>query len=218
MRNWLASLLPSSNPAFARSALLRDTRFVVVDTELTSLERRTNHLLSIGAIVMSGTTIRMGEQFYRVINPGADIPAESILIHGLRPTDVANGDPPAEVVREFRTFCRDSVLVGHFVGIDVDALRKELRAAGESLLNPFLDTSRAYHWLRLHSERLRGLSDVQEHLNLAALAERYGLETGEAHHALCDAFVTAQLWQRLLMELEASGVLTLGRALRVARW
>jgi len=217
MRNWLASLLPSSNPAFGLSTPLRDTRFVVVDTELTSLERRTNHLLSIGAIAMNGSTIRLGEQFYRVVNPGTEVPVESILIHGLRPADVGIGSPPADAVHEFGDFIKDAVLVGHFIGIDVDALRKEFRATGESLSNPFLDTSRAFHWLRLQDQKLRGLSDVHEQLNLAALAGRYDLDAGEAHHALCDAFVTAQLWQRLLLELEDNGVFTLGQALRVAR-
>lgn len=214
IRNWIASLLPSANLAFAGSALLRQTRFVVVDTELTSLERKTNRLLSIGAIAMQGGAIHLGEQFYRVINPGEVVPTESILIHGLRPSDVAEGDPPSMVVRDFHEFAKNAVLVGHFVGIDIGALRKELQ---ESLRNPFLDTARAYHWLRLHGEQVRGLDELEEQLNLAALAKRYGLETSEAHHALGDAFVTAQLWQRLLIELEDNGITTLGRALRIAR-
>lgn len=214
IRNWLASLLPSFNPAFAGSTPLRNARFVVVDTELTSLERRSNRILSIGAVAMQGTSIRLGEQFYRVVNPGEEVPAESILVHELRPADVAAGDAPADVVRDFHAFAKDAVLVGHFVGIDITALRKELQ---ETLRNPFLDTARAFHWLQLHGERVRGLDEVGDRMNLVALAERYGLDGCEAHHALCDAFVTAQLWQRLLIELEAAGVTTLSDALRIAR-
>ena len=214
IRNWIASLLPGANPAFAGSVLLREARFVVVDTELTSLERRTNRMLSIGAIAMHGPSIRLGEQFYRIINPGEEFPAESILIHGLRPADIAAGDPPAAVVRDFHEFAKDSVLVGHFVGIDIDALRKELQ---EPFSNPFLDTARAFRWLRLHDEQVRGLDEVGEQLSLAALAQRYGIEAGEAHHALGDAFTTGQLWQKLLLELEAAGITTLRQALKIAR-
>jgi DNA polymerase-3 subunit epsilon len=214
IRNWIASLLPGYNPAFAGTSLLRETRFVVVDTELTSLESRSNRIVSIGALAMEGTAIRLGEQFYRIVNPGENLPAESILVHELRPADVAAGDVPAVVVREFHEFAKDSVLVGHFVGIDIKALRKELQ---ETFNNPFLDTAKAYHWLQLHGERVRGLDEVAERMNLASLAERYGLDGCEAHHALCDAYVTAQLWQRLLIELESAGITTLSQALRIAR-
>ena len=214
IRNWIASLLPGANPAFAGSVLLRDCRFVVVDTELTSLERKTNRLLSIGAVAMQGASIRLGEQFYRVVNPSEEVPRESVLIHGLRPADIAEGETPAEVVREFHAFAENSILVGHFVGIDIQALGKELQ---ETLPNPFLDTARAYHWLRLQDEQSRGVDQVEDQLNLASLAQRYNIDAAEAHHALGDAFTTAQLWQRLLLELEAHGITTLRAALKIAR-
>ena len=214
IRNWLESLLPGANPAFAGSALLRVTRFVVFDTELTSLDRKTNRVLSLGAIAMRGPAIHLGDQFYRVVNPREEVPAESVLVHGLRPTDVAEGENPAAVIRDFHAFAENAVLVGHYVGIDVAALRKELQ---NPLRNPYLDTARAVRWLRLQGEQLRGLDEVDEQLNLAALARRYGLEPSEAHHALGDAFTTAQLWQKLLLELESHGITKLSQALRIAR-
>jgi DNA polymerase III epsilon subunit-like protein len=58
-----------------------------VDTELTSLDTRSNRLLSIGAIAMDGSKIRIAEQFYRLVNPGVAVPAQSILIHKLLPSD-----------------------------------------------------------------------------------------------------------------------------------
>src|ERR1035438_9363858 len=90
-----------------KSALSRDTaldsvRYVVLDTELTSLDHRTNRLLSIGAIAMQGPSIQLGNQFYRVVNPQVSIPAESILIHRLRSEDVIGGrfqHPPHRSIR-----------------------------------------------------------------------------------------------------------------------
>src|SRR5690349_25119235 len=81
-----------------RRTPLRDVRFVVLDTELTSLDKRTNRLLSVGAIAMRGPKILLGEQLYRVVNPGVDVPAESIVVHGLRLEDVAQGDSRDEVL------------------------------------------------------------------------------------------------------------------------
>src|SRR6516162_5525395 len=80
-RNDPGALVPDETP-------LDSLRYAVVDTELTSLDSRSNRLLSIGAITMEGTKIRLGEQFYRVVNPGVTVPAQSVLIHKLRPNDV----------------------------------------------------------------------------------------------------------------------------------
>ncbi len=212
---WLTSLLRW--PTAASDVPLGSLRFVVVDTELTSLDKRTNRLLSIGALAMDGGRIRLGEEFYRVVNPGVEIPAESILVHGLRPVDVAAGAAPEQVLEEFHRFLRDSVIVGHFVGIDTTVLRKELRGKGGSIDNPVLDTAAAHHWLEQQEHRLRGLDEVQERYDLAYLAEKYGLEMHDAHHALYDAYLTAQLWQKLLSRLENSGIKTLRGALRVAK-
>ena len=54
---------------FSKETLLREVRYTVVDTELTSLDAKSNRLLSIGAIAMDGPKIRMAEQFYTVVNP-----------------------------------------------------------------------------------------------------------------------------------------------------
>jgi DNA polymerase III subunit epsilon len=200
-----------------RSTPLRDVRFVVLDTELTSLDKRTNRLLSVGAIAMRGPRILLGEQFYRVVNPGVDIPATSIVVHGLRPEDVAQGEAPDTVLNELREFLAHSVLVGHFVGIDAHVLNKELRAIGGSLAVHALDTARAFHWLMLQKALGDGHDHVSAALDLPSVAAHYGIAVHDAHHALVDAFVTAQVWQRIVADFEAAGVTTLGRALRIAR-
>jgi DNA polymerase-3 subunit epsilon len=188
----------------------------VLDTELTSLDKRTNRLLSVGAVGMQGSKIRFGEEFYRVVNPGVEIPADGILVHGLRPADVAEGKPTETVLSELREFLRASIIVGHFVEIDWAVLGKELRGAGRKLVNPVLDTAAAHRWLEQHDHHVRGLDELQGRCDLATLAAQYDLEMLHAHHALCDAYVTAQLWQKLLVRLQHAGVDTIGKALRVA--
>jgi DNA polymerase III subunit epsilon len=200
-----------------RRRLLRDVRYVVLDTELTSLDKRTNRLLSVGAIAMQGARIAVGEQFYRVVNPGVHIPAESIVVHGLRPEEVAQGESPESVLAELRVLAEGAVIVGHFVRIDADVLRKELRALGHSLPITAIDTARAYHWLKLQQSLGEGHDHVNVALDLASVAHDLGIQVDDAHHALIDAYVTAQVWQRMIPQLEAAGVSTLGRALRIAR-
>lgn len=199
------------------AAPLQSLRYVVVDTELTSLDPATNRLLSVGAIAMDGAKIKLGEQFYRIVNPKAHIPRESILVHELRPADVARGESPERAVRDLAQFAGGAVIVGHFVRIDLRALRKELWRPAKQLPKDAIDTARAHHWLTLNEAKRRGLDEVNEPLDLAAVAPLYGLGVEKRHHALHDAFVTAQLWQRLLPRLLAQGVATLNDALRVAR-
>lgn len=73
MPNRLRRSGPNPAPGLSPDAPLHSLRYVVLDTELTSLDHRTNRLLSVGAIVMQGPSIRLGEQFYRVVNPQVSI-------------------------------------------------------------------------------------------------------------------------------------------------
>ena len=106
---------------FSKDTPLREVRYAVVDTELTSLDTKSNRLLSIGAIAMDGAKIRMAEQFYTVVNPGVHVPAEGVLIHKLRPNDVEQGIAPEQALAELREFIAGRVVVGHFVQIDMKA-------------------------------------------------------------------------------------------------
>jgi len=190
---------------------LESVRFVVIDTELTSLDQRTNRMVSVGAIAMKGARILIGEQFYRVVNPGVPVPKETVVIHRLRPKDVEQGHAPSETITELAAFFGDAVLVAHCAEIDSAVLRKEFEACGLELKNPVVCTSRVQRWIvgkqSYKEDQFRDL----ENTDLESLARVYKLDFREAHHALDDAFVTAQLWQKQLHILGGFGVRTLGR-------
>jgi DNA polymerase-3 subunit epsilon len=202
---------------FSKDTPLREVRYAVVDTELTSLDTKTNRLLSIGAIAMDGPKIRMAEQFYTVVNPGVHVPAESVLIHKLRPNDVEQGIAPTRALAELREFIAGRVVVGHFVQIDMKALRKELGDQQHELSNPAIDTARAHRWILQNSPWREDLEQQMANISLAGLAKIYDVDFHEAHHALEDAFVTARLWQKLLEKLSSMKVTTLGELLKVGK-
>ena len=205
------------DPRFSKDTPLREVRYAVVDTELTSLDAKSNRLISIGAIAMDGTKIRIAEQFYRVVNPGVHVPAQGVLVHKLRPNDVEQGIPPEEALAELREFVEGRVLVGHFVQIDMRALRKELGDQQHVLSNPAVDTAKAHRWILQNGPCLEDMEQQLAKISLAALAEIYNLGFHDAHHALEDAFMTARLWQKLLAKLETMKIATLGDLLRVAK-
>jgi len=198
----------------AKQTTLDSLRYVVFDTELTSLDARSNRLLSIGAVAMDGTRIRLGEQFYRVVNPGESVPGASVLIHQLRSEDVGAAEPFAKVRDDLRQFIAGAVLVGHFVKIDLKILRKELGGASR-LANPAVDTMRVYRWILSKGRYSEDLAAKLEQTDLGTVAKAYGLEVHDAHHALHDAFLTARVWQQMMPVLETMGVRNLGKLLRI---
>jgi DNA polymerase III subunit epsilon len=199
--------------ALSKDTALDSVRYVVLDTELTSLDHRTNRLLSIGAIAMQGPSIQLGNQFYREVNPGVSIPAESIVIHKLRVEDLAGGESPSQVLADLCTFIEDSVLVGHCVDIELKILRKEMAQSAHTFSSPAIDTARVHHWILRHGRYSEDLPVQLENLDLATLAKFYSLDVQDAHHALSDAFLTARVWQKMLYMLQGKGVESLRKLL-----
>ncbi|MFZ1130020.1 MAG: 3'-5' exonuclease [Terriglobales bacterium] len=212
---WIKGAAQPAQDLYPPDTPLRSVRYVVIDTEFSSRNRRSNRLLSVGAVTMDGGCIRMGEQFYRVLNPGVEVAASSVVVHQLRPSDIEQGESPPAVLAELRDYIAGAVLVGHFVKLDFDLLRKELQATESSLDNPAICTARVHRWLLQKESYSEDMFHRLEKVDLPALAKVYNIESREAHHALDDAFVTARLWQKMIYKLEARGVLTLAQVLKV---
>ena len=203
------------NLVLSKDTALLSLRYVVLDTELTSLDYRTNRLLSIGAIAMRGPSIQLGEQFYRVVNPQVLIPAETVVIHKLRSQDLAGAEPLERTLNDFCQFVQGSVLVGHFVDIELKILKKEMRRTGNQIDNPAVDTARIHRWILRHGPHFEDLSIEWDKVDLATLAKVYCLDVHDAHHALADAYLTGRIWQRMLHTLQSRGIDNLGKLLKI---
>lgn len=214
MPDWFTSKSDPARKMFPKEAALDSLRYVVLDTELTSLDRRTNRLLSIGAVAMQGASVRLGEQFYRLVDPRAAIPAETVVIHKLRSEDVEGAEDSGTILNEFVQFSARSVLVGHFVEFDLKALRKEIGET-HTIDNPAVDTARIHTWILRHGLYSEDLATKLEKLDLPTLAAFYSVDVQDAHHALADAFLTARIWQKMLTVLRGKGVVSLGKLLKI---
>jgi DNA polymerase-3 subunit epsilon len=196
---------------------LREQRYVVVDTEFTSLEKDTNRLLSVGAIVMQGTSIHLGDQFYQVVNPRVPIPAETVVVHRLLPADVQHAETPEAALLAFKKFAEGAVLIGHFVSLDLHVLQKELGGRGDELSNPAIDLAKVHRWILLHERFTEDLDRRLEQMDMCSLANEYRVPVRDLHHALGDAYVTAQLWQKMIVRVEKLGVQTVRDLLRIGK-
>lgn len=196
---------------------LHEAVYVVFDTELTGLNVKKDSIVSIGAIKMFGTRIDIGNPYYRIIEPQSQLTGQSVVIHGITPSEAAECPKIDRLLPEFLDFCGCGVVVGHFVSIDLAFLNKEMtRLFGITLGNPSLDTYIIYQWLRNREENVCAFHEgVGEYVDLITLAEKYSISVSDAHNALNDAFVTAQLLQRLLAGLRRFNITTLEDLLRI---
>lgn len=191
-------------------------RYVAIDTELTGLDEKKDAIVSLGAVRMTGGTLHLGETFYRLVNPGTGITAESVVIHEITPQDV-RGQPGIETaLRDLLFFCGRDVLVGHFAAIDLGFLRRDARRiTGEPLENPVIDTFSIYTWLRRRMQTAACFAGPEKGVALYDIARCFHLVVEEAHNAVQDAFLTAQLLQRFLPLLQDAGVTDVGDLLRI---
>lgn len=201
--------------ALSRDPAIDALRYVMIDTEFTSLDQRSNRLLSVGAIAMQGTSIRLGEQFYRMVNPEVEIPEESVVVHQIRSQDLEGAEAISVVLDELGQFIRGAVLVGHFARLDLGILKKEATRTGHTFSSPAIDTARVHQWLLRNGPYTEDLPQRLEKLDLETVAKSYDVDPQNTHHALGDAFFTARVWQKMLASLQARGVKDLKKLLKI---
>lgn len=188
--------------------LLSDLTYTVFDTETTGLSPSGgDEIIQIGAArIVNGKLLRQ-ESFEQLVNPGRLIPSATIPIHGIT-QDMVMGKPAiAEVLPAFHAFARDTVLVAHNAAFDMKFLQLQQVKTGLVFSHPVLDT------LLLSAV----VHPNQESHRLEAIAERFNITVLGRHTALGDAFVTAEVWLRLLPLLQAMGIHTLRQAREAAQ-
>ena len=195
---------------------LNEIRIVVLDTELTGLDRKKDAIVSLGAVRMTGGRIEMGQTFYQLVNPKKEMKAESVVVHEIMPSEVQEKPRIGPVLAEFLEFCNGDILVGHYINMDLAFINRALKEAlGQTLENPALDTMALAHWLKWNNPDQGPDSFSAKNFELYEIAKELGIPVQGAHNALMDAFMTAQVFQRLLPRLERGGVKTLGALLKV---
>jgi len=165
---------------------LAQQRLVVLDLETSGLDLKRDQVLSIGAVVIDGGAIQLGEQFECTLQRDGHTVSASVLIHGLAPSAIAAGIEPAEALLAFMEFLGDSPLLAFHAGFDQRMLARALKdTLNLRLRHPFYDVAELAPMLCPQAEiRNGGLDDWTAY---------FGLQVGQRHHASADALVTAEL-------------------------
>ncbi len=194
--------------------LIADTDFVVIDTELTGLNEFRDNIIAIGAIKMKGKAIKMGEIFYRTVSPyTTKFRKESIMIHEITPSELQACPSIEPILREFLSFTKNSIFVGHCLDIDLSFLKREIRKTLNASFDPFgIDTLLIYKWLIKRGVLPESFAQKN---SLEDVASSLNVEAKELHDALSDAFITSQIFQKLLSYLTELKIYKIGELLSI---
>ncbi len=157
---------------------------------------------------MHGGRIDLGETYYRVVEPKSKLTKQSIVIHGITPSEASECPTVEKLLPEFLDFCGNGIIVGHFVSIDLAFTNKEMiEFFNFPLKNQAVDTQMIYKWIRKKEEKICAFHEgLSEEVDLFTLANKYSISISKAHNALSDAFITAQLFQRFIHILHGYGI------------
>jgi len=187
---------------------LSSLTYTVFDTETTGLNpSQGDEIIQIGAVRIVGNKLRTSEVMEQLVNPKRSIPRAGIAIHGITPDDVREAPAIGPVLKQFKIFAADSVLVAHNAAFDMRFLELKEDSTGTRFDQPVLDT------LLLAAVAL----PAQPTHGLTALAQHLGVPVAERHHALSDALMTGEIFLKLLPLLAEQGITTLQQALDASK-
>ena len=168
--------------------LLEEADFVVFDLETTGLSATHCRICELGAVRVRA--LELVGSFQSLVNPGVALPEPVARLTGLREQELRCAPSVSSVLKRFRLFAGEDLLVAHNARFDQRFLERQLlRVHGRRLSEPPLCTAALAR--RLLEGRLR-------RVGLASLAQFFGVSTRPCHRALPDAEATAEILVHLI--------------------
>ncbi len=181
--------------------------YTAFDTETTGLEPSGgDEIIQVGAVRIVNGRLLHQEVIDQLVDPQRPLRPEGIPIHGIT-EEMVHGQPTIDVVLpQFHGFCSDTVLVAHNAAFDMRFLQLKEERTGLRFDQPVLDTLLLSLVIHPH----------QESHKLEAIAARLGIDVIGRHTALGDAFVTGEVFLKMIPLLAEKGIVTLRQALDAA--
>jgi DNA polymerase-3 subunit epsilon len=185
----------------------------VVDLETTGLDPASDEIIAIAIVPVDGGRAQPGRAFYSLVRPARPPAAESIRIHGIRPSDLEAAPALDEILDDVLVALSGRLIVAHAAFVEQGFLEPVLATRGVRLRGPVADTRQLGRvWL---ADRDPGTKAPL--LPLGGLAEALGLPVHREHHALGDALTTAQVFLALASHLEHRGGLSVKTLMALQR-
>ena len=186
--------------------------FASLDFETTGLGAN-DTVISFGVVPVVRGRIALANSVYRTVSMASEPSAQSIVVHGLLPSDLADSPP----IQEVRPILRDA-LDGRFLltwaaEVEASFLAKLFGGAPRRWLRRSVDVL----GLAILVDRLEGEAADTGRLRADTAAERAGVPVEQPHHAFDDALTTSQLFLILADRLSRRGFDTPRRLIGASR-
>lgn len=211
---FLAAYEALFNEAREPAADPRAVRFAALDCETTGLNPKTDRLVSIGAVAVIDGEIRLDDSLEALVKVRYN--SAAVTVHGVTREAASAGLDEEEALEALLGYLGDAVIVGHHIRHDLETITAAMeRRWGARLLNRSLDVMGLA--LLLEADGAFAGQAPMRDFSLDALCARFGVKPYGRHTAAGDAFLTAQVFLRLLKSAERVGRWSMEGLLEVYR-
>jgi DNA polymerase-3 subunit epsilon len=169
---------------------------VAIDVEATGLDPNEDRLVEVACVVFEGGKI---ERHAWLINPGRAISAEVQAVHQISDDDVKDSPPFADIAPHILSVLERGIPLAYNAEFDRAFLLAEFARAKLVPAQPPAGLRKGVDWF----DPLiwaRELQKEEKSKSLSAVAERLGIEIGQAHRAADDATAAGKVFQTFLTD------------------
>lgn len=163
-----------------------EPKVVVIDTETTGLNPKTDRIISIGLVEMENGRIGKSHEWF--FNPGnVAISPEALAVHGITAAFLEDKPPIKHRLPDILGLLHESIVGGHNVNFDISFLEEELRRNRFPQLKDFI--AGVQDTMLMSRGKWPGKA-----ASLDALCDRTGVSRNHrvTHGALTDALLCAE--------------------------
>lgn len=198
----MTSTGPNAPERRSRRGAWRSAELVALDFETTGLDLDRDEVISFGLIPILGGRIDLSGQLYQEVAPGVEPSRSSIPIHHLRAQDLATAPAMQDVADAFQGALSGRFILAWAAEVEIAFLRKVFGGGRRAWRRRTIDVRTLIMAVERPSEdAVRGPG----YYALSTAATRFGVPVEQTHHALDDAFMTAELFLVAANALEARG-------------
>lgn len=167
---------------------IRVGREVLVDTETTGLDPKTDRIVEI-ALVETVDFMKTGRELHLYFNPERDVPPVSTRIHGLTAEFLSDKPVFADRMGDIMAFLDGAPFVAHNASFDVGMINAELRRCGKRALACVVKDTLAMARGRFPTGKC----------DLSSLCRKFGIDLSSRvkHGALTDTLLLAEVYLNL---------------------
>ncbi|MTL87091.1 PHP domain-containing protein, partial [Turicibacter sanguinis] len=194
-----------------KSIPLNDATYVVYDVETTGFSTNYDVIIEIAAVkIKNGTII---DEFSDFANPHRKLSLKTIELTHILQSDVDNAPELEDVMKRFKEWSEDCVLVAHNAAFDMGHLEQTYKRFNLGVCdNPVLDTLALARVLYHHQYGVywnyatdatidEKFKRKMKRFNLKALSKFFKVDLTQHHRAIYDARATGQAFILMLRDI-----------------